>query len=228
LNLSMRLSARIEIKSETSGVNATGLLMAVASDSLMVRSPLQFNTGELLTFFGEINMRESLSFPVEVEKAKHHVSALDSLDYFELKCRVLDEVQFRKFIHGLSRTSREMKEDLRINVEAPVKARLDGKKFDAVCRNISRGGLFLAITGKAPEIVTLDTIDMRIDFPPPIGQIECSGEVVYVMDDDEAERLDIVAGAGIRLDCEDEERRFKWEDILQAFHKALLGHDSKI
>gem|GEM_PF-2827140 len=223
LNLSMRLSARIEFTSKKSGKNAAGLLMSVSVDCLMVRSPIQFDIGEELAFTGEINMRESRTFSAVIEKVKHHVSALDSLDYYELHCRVYDEELFQSFISGLSKTSREMKEDLRINIEIPVKARLEGKKFDATCRNVSRGGLFLAITGKAPEIVTLDTIDMRIDFPAPIGPIECTGEVVYVIEDDEAARLDIASGVGIRLDCEDEEHRYKWEDILMQLHKSLLG-----
>ncbi len=220
-DLSIRLNARIEILASGDTKSSSGLIMSAAHDRLVLRSPKEYMTGEKIVISGEVSMQDTLSFQAIVLHSAHHQSSLERLNYHQMVCLVPNLENFHKYVKGLKKMSLDMKEDLRILAQLPTKATLGRKKFQTVCENVSLGGVYLKLDEKAPEIVTLDTLEMEIEFPDTIGRISCKGDVVYAINDDEANNLHISPGLGLRLDLDDEEQ-FLWESALLALHKRIL------
>jgi len=148
----------------------------------------------------------------------HQSIPSEELDFHEVTAKILDTEPFLKFSQALRKTSFEMNEDVRLLFEVPATISYQGRSITTTCGNISYSGLFLHSSLPPIEAQPGDSLDIRLHFEGEAGTFETQGDVAYTIQREQATKLGIKAGIGIRL-RPNEEQRLRWEDLVRLFHK---------
>ena len=122
--------------------------------------------------------------------------------------------------------SEEELEDLRANVRAPVRLRVDYERmnsfFSDYTRNISKGGTFIK-TARPLPIGTRFLFSLAV--PALSEPVHLDGEVTWILPAEAAEPRGEDPGMGIRFLFKDTQAQRDFEDLVARMMEESLGAD---
>jgi hypothetical protein len=219
--IALRVNLRIDLASDDNAPEPA-LLMSAAPDWMMVRMTHAKRVGETMRLIAEPNLSESFAFTVRVASCIRRLIPSQNLDYFEMKAELLENGGgYRQFLASARRTARELKEDVRLILTAPVDITVAARRFRSRLENVSYGGLFIVSDGSI-RMLTGDHLDIAVFMPEQDSPIELAGHVVYTMNQEQAERMGAQAGVGVQLALNDEQN-VRWEAVVRDLHRRVVG-----
>lgn len=213
----VRLNARLEMRPENSADPLPALLVSADAIGLTLRSPKGFEPGTILHLTGEPNLNESFTFKAIVTKRFSRRLPAEQLAYEEIHAELREgEGAYLSFLGALTRTYRELREDLRLILPLPARLRLGKRWVETHVENVSFGGLF-AVLPNTQELSLGEMLEFEVRFPD--GQTQSgAGLVVYKTTPQTAELLGGQPGIGLRLDFSMTSRS-SWGLAIEALHK---------
>lgn len=221
-DINIRFNFRIEVRRSTDEDPEAALLMMASQTRMTWRASSAYEPGTRISITGDPSFHDSYNFSATVSSCEHRTQTEQKMNYYEVSCEVEDsEEQYLPFLKRLRQTCHEMNDDMRLDVSLPVSLKIKGEKISTWCNNVSFGGLFIILKG-TPMPKIKETVNLSISIYGKETPMECSGDVCYVINDEQASAMNITPGAGIRLNLSDEEN-FYWEQTIRTLHKEALG-----
>lgn len=213
----VRLNARLELREQDSADPLPVLLVSADIAGLTLRSTKAYAPGTVLHLTGEPNLNESFTFKALVTANFSRRLPEEELAYEEIHAEIREgEGAYFSFLSALTRTYREMREDLRLILPLPARLRVNKHWIETEVENVSFGGLF-AVMPEAQELTMGEMLEFEVRFPD--GQTQKGvGMVTYLVKEKSAQLLGSQPGVGLRLDFSLTSRE-AWGLAIEALHK---------